>query len=317
MENRPAISIVMPLYNKEADVMRAINSALKQTVSDFELLVINDGSTDKGPELARSVADVRIRIINQVNKGVSVARNSGIGEASSDLIAFLDADDEWEPDYLETILGLRARFPDCDVFATSYYLARSGGEKRKAVLRGVRADDNEFRIENYFEIAAQSDPPLWTSAVAVSKKALLSVGGFPPGVTAGEDLLTWTRLALRNDIAYCNIAKAFFWEPVVISDRPGRAPQDPDVVGNELQRLLDDKTTLQTVGFRNYVGLWFRMRGVIFLQLARRRDAIRELQKSLQYSGFDMKIMTLLLIASLPAAVSKRLFSALKALRGR
>src|ERR1700690_1106881 len=185
------VSVIMPLYNKELYVERAIRSVLAQSFEDFELIVVNDGSTDNGPEKVRAVKDVRIRIIEQSNAGVSAARNRGIGQAQADLIAFLDADDEWEKDYLETIMRLRDKFPSCGVFATSYFILTEDGKKRRAIIRGLPEKFSESILNNYFFVAAQSDPPLWTSAVAITKHAINSAGGFPVGITAGEDLLTW------------------------------------------------------------------------------------------------------------------------------
>ena len=88
--------VVIPLYNKEVYIKNTLNSVLAQTIKDFEIIVVNDGSTDKSAEVVKSLSDPRIRLINQVNAGVSVARNRGINEAKADLIAFLDGDDEWK-----------------------------------------------------------------------------------------------------------------------------------------------------------------------------------------------------------------------------
>lgn len=96
--NDIAFSIVIPLYNKEKSITTTINSVLNQTCGDFELIIVNDGSTDTSLEIVQSIKDERIRIINQKNGGVSSARNQGIIEAKFDWIAFLDADDLWEKD---------------------------------------------------------------------------------------------------------------------------------------------------------------------------------------------------------------------------
>jgi len=209
---KPTISVIIPLYNKEADVERAINSVLSQTIENFEVIVVNDGSTDKSPFIVRAINDSRIRIIDQKNAGVSAARNRGIQEAQADLIAFLDADDEWKPSFLETILDLRERYPECKVFASNYLYREPNGNSRLPIIRGLPPHPWNGIIEDYFKVAAKSDPPLWTSAVAVSKDAIQSVGMFPVGVTSGEDLLTWARLACRYNIAYSTQVGAVFWK---------------------------------------------------------------------------------------------------------
>ena len=126
----PRISIVIPLYNKAASVTRSLRSVFAQGCPDVEILVIDDGSTDGGDEVVRGIADRRIRLIRQENRGVSAARNRGIAEAAADWVAFLDADDEWLPGFLETIFGLRSQFPDCDVFATAYFYCLPDGQVR-------------------------------------------------------------------------------------------------------------------------------------------------------------------------------------------
>ena len=100
------ISVVIPLYNKEKQVAHTLQSVLRQTFQDFEIVIVDDGSTDHSVEEVEKVRDTRIRLVHQQNAGVSAARNRGISEAKYDLIAFLDADDEWKPEYLETQYGL-------------------------------------------------------------------------------------------------------------------------------------------------------------------------------------------------------------------
>lgn len=115
----------MPLYNNRNEVERALRSIAAQTVSGYEVIVVNDGSTDDGEKVVRGMNNPHVRIINQENKGVSAARNRGVGEAENDLVAFLDADDEWNPDFLETIVRmykkLYAMFCVCDTLLLQRY----------------------------------------------------------------------------------------------------------------------------------------------------------------------------------------------------
>jgi glycosyltransferase involved in cell wall biosynthesis len=301
---QPVVSVVMPLYNKEHEVVRAIKSVLSQTFTDFELVVVNDGSIDKGPEIVKAINDARIRIIDQPNTGVSTARNRGISEAQADLIAFLDADDEWEPDFLEAIIRLRDKFLSCDVFATNYSFRRANNYSRSTIVRGL---PNEFRggiLTDYFKIASKSDPLLCSSAVAVTKKAINSLGGFPEGVTSGEDLITWAKLAVRYDIAYTMEPKACFWEPVELSDRPMRIPDERDIVGQELEVLLNTDISAKSKGLNEYVALWHRMRASIFIRLGRRWSALKEIQKAAYFSGVNLKLLAYSVLAVLP----KKLF---------
>lgn len=274
----PIFSIVMPLYDKERDVLRAIDSVRAQTVVDWELVVVNDGSTDRGPELVRSIADPRIRLIDQENGGVSAARNRGIQEARAELIAFLDADDEWNPDFLETILGLRDRYPGCTVYATHYRIRKPDGDSYEARIHGLPCGFTEGELRNYFCVAACSDPPLWTSAVAVKRQTISGVGGFPIGIASGEDLLTWARIAVNSRIAYSTRTCATFYMSGI-----DRVPAEPDIVGTELAAL--DAAHPEIPYLHQYIALWHRMRMVMFLRRGDKDKSRIAFRQMARYSG--------------------------------
>lgn len=280
--------------------MRAINSVFAQTIVNYELIIVNDGSTDHGPDLIRNLSDTRIRLFDQPNAGVSAARNRGIHEAKADLIAFLDADDAWDPRFLETILRMRKTFASADVFATGYFFCSSRSQqKRPAIIRGLDRGFKEGIIDSYFNIASRSDPPLWTSAVAVTIKAIKSVRGFPPGITTGEDLLTWARLALLYKIAYCRSPLALHWNPDTTRDRFNRQPQYPDVVREQLILLAKRKTP----GINNYIALWHRMRANMLLQSGKMKDARKEIKEALSLERSNPVLYLYLFLTILPTAV--------------
>jgi glycosyltransferase involved in cell wall biosynthesis len=308
---RPAISVVMPLYNKQREVGRAVASVLAQRFADFELVVVDDGSTDCGPSLVAAQSDPRIRLSRQDNAGVSAARNLGITLARAELVAFLDADDEWDPGFLETIVRLREKFPACRVFATGYSFRYRGRPARPALVRaGLAADSSEGVLEDYFQVALNSDPPLWTSAVAADREALLEVGGFPVGVIAGEDLLTWARLAVRFDIAYCKLPLASFWAPITMDDRPPRYPQLPDRVASGLAELLETAPWERSRGMRQYLALWHRMRAVVYLKLNRGDEARREMSRCAKLSGVTARLVVMQVLSRLPRGLPARLLVA-------
>jgi glycosyltransferase involved in cell wall biosynthesis len=309
-----AISIVMPLYNKETDVNRSIASVLKQTVSDFEIIVINDGSTDKGPKIVRSIDDHRIRVVDQKNAGVSVARNRGIHESRADLIAFLDADDEWKPTFLETILNLKDKYPTCNVFATNYIYREVNGKYRLPIIRGIPLHPWDGIIDNYFDVAIKSDPPLWTSAVAVTKEAIRSVGLFPAGVTSGEDLLTWTKLALKYNIAYTTKACAFHYTPRNVFERPGRFKKNFDFVGQELICLLSEVEPSEAEVLKKFIALWHKNRTVTFLDLGENKKAIQELQLMAYFSKKSIKWYCYTFLANLPKNLTQLFLRGIKSL---
>lgn len=186
-------SVVIPLYNKEQSIFNTILSVLNQTYQNFEIIIINDGSTDHSIEVVKRIKDKRIRLIEQVNSGVSSARNRGIEEANYDWIAFLDGDDLWEKNHLEEVLNMIKKFPDEKVYVTSFEYS----DHRKVFK--YRRDSIIFKINNYFKEAIKEDI-IWTSIVVVHKDCFSVVKGFNEKLKYGEDLDLWVRLALHYTI---------------------------------------------------------------------------------------------------------------------
>lgn len=204
------ISVVIPLYNKEAHIARAIDSVLSQSFQDFEIVVIDDGSQDQGADVVSSYSDSRIRVYRQANAGVSAARNRGVELAECDVIAFLDADDAYYPRFLESVLRMRSEYPDSSAYAMNYDVIEPGG-KTKSGVSGVK--DQYFILVpgNFFRLAtAIRGTPVFSSSVAVDKKVFQLVGGFPVGVKLGEDLDTWIRLLFAGPIAFDSSPGAYY-----------------------------------------------------------------------------------------------------------
>lgn len=299
----PTISVVMPLYNKGNDVGRAISSVLAQTFPEFELIVVDDGSTDHGPEVVASFADPRIVTLRQQNAGVSAARNTGIARARAPLVAFLDADDEWFPDFLASVAQLRERYAQCDIFATSYLIFK--GEKLSSPrINFLPPRFKEGILDNYFKIAAHSDPPLWTSAVSVTKRAIEAVGGFPVGVTSGEDLVTWAKLAHRFKIAYLLEPKAVYFEPLLLNNCLGRKPVHPDYVANELILLLEGAQGEIRSALSQYIASWLKMRAVYSMSFGDNASAAGEIRKALRYAPGNVGLVLMKGLLSLPNPAS-------------
>ncbi|NQT55521.1 MAG: glycosyltransferase [Desulfobacteraceae bacterium] len=309
---KPTVTVVMPLYNKEVEVGRAVESVLRQSIPDFELIVVNDGSTDKGPEVVHSIDDPRIKIIDQKNAGVSAARNRGILNAKTDLIAFLDADDEWKPFFFETIFYLKKTFPTCKIFATNYVYREVNWIQRLPIIRGMPSHPWAGVLSDYFEIASKSDPPLCSSSVAISKESLESVGMFPVGVNSGEDLLTWAKLALKYKIAYTTKVCAVFYVPTSVFDRPGRFNDTSDVVGWNLINLFSEATSSESKNLRKYITLWYKNRTVTFLNFGENRKALEELQLMARFSKKTGKWYLYAFLANLPRGITRFLTKMLR-----
>lgn len=303
------ISVIIPLYNKESQIGKTIRSVLKQSFQDFEIVVVDDGSTDASVAEIKKIDDTRIRIVSQTNAGVSAARNRGIAEAKGEFIALLDGDDEWKPDYLATQSELAGKYPECDVFATDYEFRSADGKTTPTVICRLPFDSENGILTNYFEVAAHSHPPIWTSAVMIRKSAIESIGGFPLGIRSGEDLLTWARLACRYKIAYSRkrLAVFIFDETIFNDDQKKRFPESVDIIGNELKKLLQLNNTS---GIKEYIAIWHKMRSRIFITKNIRAKAIRECLKSARYD-FNIKIVFFFIMCFLPHKINTILFKKL------
>ena len=200
------ISIIIPLFNKELFIKQTLLSVLNQTFSEFEIIIINDGSTDKSVTIINDIDDKRITLYTTKNKGVSYARNYGISKANTDLIAFLDADDLWEPNHLENLHTLYTNFPNCGLYATNYHKQFFYGKKIKTHFNGVSKDHFGI-IDDYF-LASTSDSIAWSSAVMIPKKIFHELGGFDEAMRSGQDTDLWIRIALNKSIAFSAVASS-------------------------------------------------------------------------------------------------------------
>lgn len=205
----PKISIVIPLYNKALSIEKTIDCTLKQNFTDFEIIIVNDGSTDGSLGIVESIEDSRIKIYSIKNRGVSAARNYGIAKAQGEYIAFLDADDIWLSNHLENLNTLLEKFPNCGLYCTAY-AKQYKSIKTPAVFKNIPIKNNWMGIvDNYFESSLKNSLA-WTSATLVPKSILEALNGFDESITmgAGEDTDLWIRIALEYPVAFCNSVTA-------------------------------------------------------------------------------------------------------------
>lgn len=178
-------SVIITLYNKEQSIANTIQSVLDQTFQEFEIVIVNDGSTDSSVDQVMEINDLRIRIINKTNGGVSSARNVGIEEAEYEWIAFLDGDDFWEKEHLATIKHMMDLFLEDKVFTTSFIRSNKSMPEKK--------DNSIVVIDNYFkEVLSRS--VTWTSIMCAHKSVFENVGLFNEKLNRGEDLDMWARI---------------------------------------------------------------------------------------------------------------------------
>ena len=186
----PTISVIVPAYNAERTILETIKSVLQQTFSDFELIIINDGSTDQTVELLDTVEDSRLKIFDYENGGTSVARNRGLAHATGEFIAFLDADDLWTSDKLQLQLAALQQHPEAGVaYSWAYYMDEQG--------KFFHADKPIFFYGNVYAELLVRDFIVSGSNCLIRRQAIESVGEFDPALSCAQDWDYWLRLAAR------------------------------------------------------------------------------------------------------------------------
>ena len=216
-------SVIMPLYNKGAYVEKAIRSVLEQTYPHYELIVVNDGSKDNSAiiaeELLKNVPNVRL--INQENAGVAVARNNGVTQAKGDYICFLDADDWWNVSFLQEMQQFIKDYPEAGIWGTNYWYVKKG--------KTHVAVPCETGYINYPKLYAETSVmPLTSISVCIKKDIFNELGGFPKGIKLGEDFLLWTKIALHHKVAFLNKAVAYYNNDIPASLRATRNLHAPE-----------------------------------------------------------------------------------------
>ncbi|WP_323789477.1 glycosyltransferase family A protein [Psychroserpens sp.] len=204
---KPYFSIIIPLYNKERHITDTLNSVWSQSFADYEVIVINDGSTDHSLEKVETLKDERLNIYSIKNKGVSYARNYGISKAKSDLIVFLDADDLWLEHHLQDLKDLYEQYPGCGMYCTGYdkkseqvvIPSKFKGISEKIAWKGI--------VDDYF-YSSQMSSIAWTSAVMIPKTTFDNIGHFNTAYNSGEDTDLWIRIALEFPVAFSNTVSA-------------------------------------------------------------------------------------------------------------
>ncbi|MGC4040130.1 MAG: glycosyltransferase family 2 protein [Flavobacterium sp.] len=194
----PFFSVIIPVYNKGRFVEKTMKSVLGQTFADFEIIIVNDGSTDNSESKILGFDDARIRYFSKNNEGVSATRNFGIEKATADFICFLDADDYWYPDFLETMHHYILKLPEQKVFGSAYEIETA--EKTFPALYSIKSS-RDFEIVNYFE-ASKKESVLLTPNAAFHKEVFRTVGNFNVALQNLEDTDLWIRVGLKYPVAF-------------------------------------------------------------------------------------------------------------------
>ena len=222
-------SVIIPLYNKETYIENTVQQVLKQTIQSFEIIVVNDGSTDKSEKNLSNIIDERLRLINQKNQGVACARNRGIKEAKGKYVCFLDADDIWKEDFLEVTYNLFLKFPKAKIACPSYQVSY-GNRVVTPIWRSVDLEHDSL-VNDFFEMATG---PFWicnSSCIAIEREELLQMNDyFPERESVYEDFDLWIRLGAKYLVAHSNKICAVYQR---ITDKNARKAHQNKVVYSE------------------------------------------------------------------------------------
>ena len=196
----PFFSVVIPVYNKANFLAKTLQSVIDQKFKDFEIIIVNDGSTDKSLEVIKQFKDSRVQVYNQKNKGASMARNYGVAQAQSKWIALLDADDIWHDNHLKEIYNTIQKLPEADVVSTAYQIELHYNFVKQPAYSKPKPKAINY-IDDYFAYSL-IDPLFWTSTLAFKKSCFLETGGFDPILKTGQDLDLIIRFALKYELGY-------------------------------------------------------------------------------------------------------------------
>lgn len=224
-------SVIIPVYNKAQYVAKAIDSVLSQTCTDFELVIMDDGSKDDSYNVAAKAIEGQenCHLFRQENAGVSMARNKAVALSHGEYLCFLDADDWWAPVFLEEMSNLIAEYPDAGIYGTGYTIVDETRHRTRLAPVGVEPGFKQGYI-NYCQVYAKTlAMPLWTGAVCIPRPVFNEMQGFPNGIKLGEDFLLWIKIALKYKVAFLSKPLSFYNQDVEAVNRGVvRKGYDPD-----------------------------------------------------------------------------------------
>lgn len=276
---------------------------LNQSYRKFEIIVVDDGSTDSGVIEVKKINDSRIRLVQQINLGVSSARNKGISLAKYNFVGFLDADDAWKPDFLETIYFLIKKYPEAGAFATAYEIINNVSKKSipKSILNVP--EGWEGIIDDYFRLALKS-PLISASSVVIPKKIFNKVGLFREELKRGEDLEMWCRIALDYDIAFSNKVCATYFQ-----NADNRACNRKAVLSESFSNYAEDILKIgrnaknYSFYFEEYAIEKIISKARFYINENKRRDA-RKLLYKYRYTKYNKKaLMKTYMLSWLPKSI--------------
>lgn len=272
MSEYPKISVVIPLYNKERHIARAIDSVLSQKYSPCEIIVVNDASTDNGRSVVLNYKDSRVVLLDRALPGPGgyAARNLAINSSKGDYIAFLDADDEWSEDHLSSFVEYLSENPHICFFGAAYYIVDELGNKKLSTRAKLHRGSNLqiLNFDQFLKSIIDNMQAIWTSSTIIELETLKSSGLFPDGKTKrGGDTDTWLRTAwLSGKIYWSSKPTATYYKD---SDnrvtRTGKNFEPFNIIDNTCDQIMSQSPDALT---RRYLS---KLKGKKFYELAMAR----------------------------------------------
>ena len=307
--DKPFFSVVIPLHNKAPFIARALESVFAQSFQDFELLVVDDASTDGGIEEVRRLGYDRVRLLHRDRPGPGgyAARNLGIESSRGDWIAFLDADDQWYPNHLESTVDTISRFPDAS-FVGAGWETRSmlGPVDERYYDRYHGRGCHEISLKTFLECSRLGQRPVWSSVACVRRASLPSTKLFPADLPArrGGDLHAWLLLMchLKKMVFSDHLGAIYHGDDSNMVTR--NAPSSPVLYSRSIYNQLASALTFEE---RHLLGLYFNHQlGRIWARSTMNKDPYFFLPTRLRWSADPIGCAKLSAISLIPRPLLRR-----------
>ncbi|MCF7560421.1 glycosyltransferase [Sabulilitoribacter multivorans] len=276
-------SVIIPLYNKESYIEATLNSILNQTFDDFEIIIVDDGSTDNSLNVVKSIKSSKITIFEQKNQGASVARNFGVKQAKSKYIALIDADDIWYPNHLFELKKQIDLFPNVGLYCNNYVVFHDENFCKKATFN-FRYNTECLVIEDYFK-ASLINSVAWTSAIGFSKEAFKTLGGFNTNYKTAQDLDLWIRFALNYEVSFNPTVTMRY--NFYVDNSLSKKEKDYNYIRYDFINSYN-KEELSNPSLKKYLDI-NRYALVLRCKMTNDKELYKKLQKEIDYSNLNVK----------------------------
>lgn len=293
-ENSIYISVVIPLYNKQNAIAATLQSVLSQTYTNYEIIVVDDGSTDGSADVAEAIlqecmaygVECKGKVIRKSNGGVCSARNRGIQEAKFDYVALLDGDDLWDEHYLEEQVKLIQDFPVAKMWGINF-AEMSNGELIRKLPTGLPEGYRGY-VENYFQMPGRISDLYCSSSVVIQKEVFDKVGNFDERIKYSEDIDMWYRIIANYPVVFYDCYMAWY-----LYDAENRTMNRTRLLNDWLPYFVDkyqDELFKHNQVFYRWINRWSanRIRKIYFEDPSQRKVA-KAAMKKLDYSVLPWK----------------------------